>query len=239
VSSLPHVRFIIRQTNSGRAAIRNFLVSEAQYPWLLFLDGDMTIPNDRFLQNYLDCDALIAYGGYNVGQGSISNLRFRYEKACEPQHRPDERRKRPFQHFHTSNFIISRDIIIDHPFDERFRNYGYEDVFFGKQLKQAGFNISHIDNPAGFFVYEDNAHFVSKTEEGLRTLHQFATELQGYSQLLTLVDGIHLGIVKSVIRLWHRLFGAIERRNLCGQRPSLTVFKLYKIGYYITLNIRH
>jgi hypothetical protein len=57
--------------------------------------------------------------------------------------------------------------------------------------------------------------------------------------LLTLVDGIHLGIVKSVIRLWHRLFGAIERRNLCGQRPSLTVFKLYKIGYYITLNIKH
>ena len=239
VSSLPHVRFIIRQTNSGRAAIRNFLVSEAQYPWLLFLDGDMTIPNDRFLQNYLDCDALIAYGGYNVGQGSLSNLRYRYEKACEPRHRPDERRKRPFQHFHTSNFIISRDIIIDHPFDERFRNYGYEDVFFGKQLKQAGFNISHIDNPAGFFVYEDNAHFVSKTEEGLRTLHQFAAELQGYSQLLTLVDGIHLGIVKSVIRLWHRLFGAIERRNLCGQRPSLTVFKLYKIGYYITLNIKH
>ena len=82
VSSLPHVRFIIRQTNSGRAAIRNFLVSEAQYPWLLFLDGDMTIPNDRFLQNYLDCDALIAYGGYNVGQGSLSNLRYRYEKAC-------------------------------------------------------------------------------------------------------------------------------------------------------------
>ena len=239
VSALPNVRFIIRQQNSGRAAIRNYLAREAHYQWLLFIDSDMTIPSTCFLQNYLDSDALIAYGGYIVGQGNRSNLRYRYEKACEPQHRPEERRKRPFLHFHTSNFMISRNIIIDHPFDERFRNYGYEDVFFGKQLKQAGFSISHLNNPAGFFVYEDNAHFVSKTEEGLRTLYQFADELQGYSQLLTLVGGIHLGIVKGGIRLWHWLFGDIERRNLCGQRPNLTVFKLYKIGYYLTLNIEH
>ena len=235
VSSLPHVRFIIRRTNSGRAAIRNFLVSEAQYPWLLFLDGDMTIPNDRFLQNYLDCDALIAYGGYNVGQGSLSNLRFRYEKACEPQHRPDERRKRPFQHFHTSNFIISRDIIIDHPFDERFRHYGYEDVLFGKKLKQEGIAIEHIDNPMMLSNVEPNDVFVAKTEESLRTLYSFHDDLRGYSKLLTFVSGIHIRPVKSAIRLWHKLLGPIERRHLCGSHPTLRVFNIYKTGYYLSL----
>lgn len=237
IEALPYCRFIDRGTNSGRAVIRNFLARKAQYQWLLFLDCDMTIPSRQFLQNYLSADGDIIYGGYIVGEGESSNLRYIYEKVCEPQHRTEERHKRPFQHFHTSNFFVGRDILLAHPFDERFRNYGYEDVFFGKQLKQAGLSITHLDNPAGFFTYEDNAHFVSKTEEGLRTLHQFRDELRGYSQLLTFVDSIHLGIVRAVIRLWHKLFGKLERCNLCGEHPNLTVFKLYKIGYY--LNIEH
>lgn len=237
VENLPHCRFIDCGKNSGRAAIRNFLAREARYQWLLFLDCDMTILSPQFLWNYVTADGDIIYGGYIVGEGVPSNLRYIYEKVCEPQHRAEERLKRPYQHFHTCNFLISRSILLTHPFDERFRNYGYEDVLFGKQLKQAGMSISHIDNPVGFFTYEDNAHFVSKTEEGLRTLHQFHDDLRGYSQLLTFVDGIHLGAVKAVIRLWHRLFGRLERRNLCGLHPSLTIFKFYKIGYFLTLNV--
>jgi hypothetical protein len=41
--------------------------------------------------------------------------------------------------------------------------------------------------------------------------------------------------VRGFIRLWHRLFGALERRNLCSNHPSLNVFKLYKLGYYLSL----
>ena len=123
----------------------------------------------------------------------------------------------------------------EHPFDERFRHYGYEDVFFGKVLRQHKIPILHIDNPLGFCTFENNADFVAKTEEGLRTLHQFRDDLRGYSRLLTFVSGIHLPVVLSVIRLLHRLFGAAERRNLCGNNPSLTVFKYYRLGYFLTL----
>jgi hypothetical protein len=150
-------------------------------------------------------------------------------------HTAEERRKRPFMHFHTCNFLISKSLMQQYPFDERFHHYGYEDVLYGKRLRQAGIRIVHPDNPAGFFDYEDNAHFVSKTEEGLRTLHEFRSDLRGYSQMLTFVDGIHISAVKSVIRLWHRLFGTWERRNLCSEKPSLRLFKLYKLGYFLTL----
>jgi hypothetical protein len=117
----------------------------------------------------------------------------------------------------------------------RFRSYGYEDVLLGKQLRQAGIGIVHADNPVGFDTFEDNPSFVSKTEEGLRTLCEFRNELRGYNGLLTLVGGIHLGAVRSAIRLWHRVFGSMERRHLCGSRPTLTVYKLYKLGYYMNL----
>ncbi len=236
VEQLSSCRFIDRGVNSGRAAIRNFLAHEARFQWLLFLDCDMAIPSCHFLSDYLNSDVTdIAYGGYVVGPGDNSKLRYRYEKACEPQHRADERRRHPFLHFHTCNFLVRRDLMLAHPFDERFRHYGYEDVLFGKQLQAAGVSIIHIDNPAGFLVFEDNAHFVSKTEEGLRTLYEFRKDLHGYSQMLTFVDGIHIGAVKSVFRLWHRLFGKWERRNLCGSKPSLKAFKLYKLGYFLTL----
>ena len=236
LSQQSNVRIIHREQNVGRAVIRNFLCNEAQYDWLLFMDGDMTIPAGDFVRHWLDADvAQVGYGGYIVGRGEASNLRYLYEKQCEAMHRAEERRKRPFMHFHTCNFLISKALMQQYPFDERFHHYGYEDVIFGKRLRQAGIQIAHPDNPAGFFDYEDNAHFVSKTEEGLRTLYEFRKDLHGYSQMLTFVDGIHIGAVKSVFRLWHRLFGKWERRNLCGSKPSLKAFKLYKLGYFLTL----
>ena len=236
LSALPNVRYIRREQNVGRAAIRNYLAHEARYEWLLFMDGDMAIPSDTFLKKWVEADVKeVAYGGYVVGEGSRSSLRFIYEKENEPMHRAAERRKRPYQHFHTCNFLIRRDLMLANPFDERFRHYGYEDVLFGKQLKKNDVKIEHVDNPAGFFDFEDNVHFVNKTEEGLRTLHVFRKDLRGYSQMLTFVDGIHLGVVRWCIRCWHRLFGALERRNLCGQSPSLKIFKLYKLGYYLSI----
>ena len=236
LDSLPHCHYIIRGVNAGRAAIRNFLAHQARYQWLLFMDCDMTIRRSDFLTTYLNApDDEVVYGGYAVGEGPAGNLRYLYEKEAEPRHTAEERRKQPYRDFHTANFLIRRDVMLQHPFDERFRHYGYEDVLLGKQLRKAGIAIAHLDNPAGFDTFEDNPHFVSKAEEGLRTLHEFRNELRGYNSLLTLVGGIHLGIVRSAIRLWHRLFGSLERRNLCGKRPSLTVFKLYKLGYFLTL----
>jgi len=236
ITALPYCRHIIRGVNVGRAAIRNFLAQQARYEWLLFIDGDMSVTNNEFLLNYLRTDASeVVYGGYRVGEGDRSNLRYRYEKASEPFHTAEQRRQKPYRDFHTSNFLIHRDLMLAHPFDERFRRYGYEDVLFGKHLRQAGVSIFHIDNPVGFDTFEDNATFVEKTEEGLRTLHDFRDDLRGYNGLLTFVSGIHVPLVKWLFRLFHLVFASLERRKLCGRRPSLFVFKLYKLGYYLTL----
>lgn len=239
VERLPHCRFIDRGVNSGRAAIRNFLAQEAQYRWLLFIDAEMDILSEQYLHNYLNEEIEdVAYGGYVVGDGAPSCLRYIYEKKCNPQHRAEERRKRPFMHFHTGNFMVRRDILLSHPFDERFHHYGYEDVLWGKRLRQAGVTVVHPENPVGFSTFDDNPRFVTKTEEALRTLSLFRNDLRGYSKMLTIADGIHLPLVRAAIRLWHRFFGPMERRNLCGSRPSLKVFMIYKLGYFMTINNR-
>ena len=239
LASLPHCRYIRREANVGRAAIRNYLAQQSQYEWLLFLDCDMELPNEEFLHSYMESD------GDEVVDGGVSilsnpsmmgrNLRYSYEWSEQSRHAVDQRRANPHRSFRTTNFMVRRDIMLAHPFDERFVHYGYEDVLFGKELKRCRVGISHIDNPTVLTDLESNAVFVAKTEESLRTLHTFRSELRGYSRLLTFVEGIHIGAIRYGLRLWHALFGSLERRNLCGSRPCLRVFKLYKLGYYLSL----
>ena len=240
IDALDACCFIQREVNVGRSAIRNFLVQQSRYPWLLFMDCDMEIDSPHFLRRYMEADdgdvvdGGIAIGG-NGGQWK-QNLRYRYELHCAPQHTAEERTRHPYRSFRTTNFMVKREVMFSHPFDERFLHYGYEDVLFGKQLRMSGLNILHIDNPLLLTDYEPNPVFVAKTEEGLRTLHQFRNDLKGYSTLLTFIDGIHLSAVIAIIKMWHASFGRIERRWLCGNHPNLTIFKLYKLGYYLHIN---
>ena len=235
----PHCHYLIQIQNIGRAAIRNFLAKEAHHDWLLFIDSDMTIARVDYLSKYLAMEGSeVVDGGVIIGGDADTlkgNLRYLYEKTSEQEHTAEKRQQHPYQDFHTANFLIRRDLMLVHPFDERFRHYGYEDVLFGKQLRAKGVKITHIDNPLGFSIFEENTQFILKTEEGLRTLHQFQSDLRGYSRLLTLVEGIHLPIILSLIRCWHKLFGKWERKNLCGSHPSLRLFKLYKLGYYLKI----
>ena len=237
IATLVHCQYIIRKENAGRAVIRNFLAQEAQYDLLLFIDSDMSLVDDQYIRRYLaaDCDSVLDGGVRIVGDEDEwrGNLRYLYEKAEEPHHTAPERQRTPYQHLHTANLLIRRELMLKYPFDERFRHYGYEDVLLGKTLRRHRVAIKHIDNPLGFSTFETNADFVAKTEEGLRTLYEFREDLRGYSRLLTLVSGIHIPLVKSMIRWMHRLAGPAVRRNLCSTHPRLFLFKLYKLGYYL------
>ena len=237
ITQWEHCHYLRQAENIGRAAIRNFLAKEAHYDWLLFIDSDMSMVRTDYLSEYISMEgADVIDGGVAIGGDADAlkgNLRYRYEKAAEHEHTVEIRQQNPYRDFHTANFLIRRDLMLTHPFDERFRYYGYEDVLFGKQLRGDHIAITHIDNPMGFCTFESNPDFVAKTEEGLRTLRQFRDELRGYSRLITLVEGIHLPIIISLIRCWHRLFGKWERKNLCGSHPSLRLFSLYKLGYFL------
>ena len=236
IRKLPHCQFMEREQNAGRAAIRNFLAQQAQYEWLLLIDCDMVVCRKDFLMRYAENAhrAQVIDGGVVINRATPDNLRARYEKAAEPLHTAEQRQRTPYQHRHTANLLIRRDVLLQHPFDERFRRYGYEDVLLGRQLEEAHVEVLHIDNPLSFEVFESNERFVSKTEEGLRTLHQFQQELRGYSNLLTVAE--KLRPIAPLVRLWHTINKRWERRLLTGSHPSLKIFSLYRLGYFMSLS---
>lgn len=234
INGLPHCSFLKKEKNSGSAATRNFLAVHSQYPWLLFLDSDMTIPDQQFIQRYLsETQYDVVNGGIRIGEGTRQNLRYLYEKQGEPNHVVEKRNKMGFHEFRSTNFLIRRTLITQVPFNERFTKSGYEDVHYGRTLCQQGATILHIDNPLVLDDFEDNPAYLLKCERNWRTLSLFRDELQGYSRLLSLAQ--HLTPIAPLIRLWHRLFGPIERRHLTGCRPTLFVFNLYRIGYFVSI----
>lgn len=236
IDAQPGCRYLRRDINVGRAATRNLLAQTAQYDRLLFIDCHMSIIAEDFLMRYLQCvDADVAYGGYHVPEGMKEwkgNLRYRYEQARHHVISIKERQAHPYQDFHTSNFMIRRDIMLEHPFDERFRRYGYEDVFFGRKLKEAGIPVTHIDNPVGFDDFESNERFLEKTAEGLLTLSERRNDLRGYSRLLEKAEKIERWHLAGCVRLWHKLFGRLERKNLVGRHPNLALFNLWRMGTF-------
>jgi len=237
INELPHCRYIVKETNTGSAATRNYLGARSRFHWLLFLDCDITIPDEHFLERYVaDEHEGVVNGGISIidDDSLRHNLRYLYEKDAEPAHSAERRQADRYHEFRSTNFMIEREVFEACPFDERFTRSGYEDVLFGKMLKQQKVSVTHIDNPVMMTEFEPNPAYVTKIERSMRTLYTFRDELRGYSRILTFDKGIHIGAVRGFIRLWHRIFGAMERRNLCGERPCLKLFNIYRMGYYLT-----
>lgn len=246
IGDMLHCRYLRMEHNVGRAQIRNVLISESCGDYVLLIDSDLFLCDDNYLYKYATSTADVVYGGTRIGgEGFVmvdneantehlkGNLRYIYEKKAEPSHRAVFRQLRPNQEISVCNLYARRDIMEAHPFDSRFKAYGYEDVLFGKRLAESGIEVTHIDNPVLINEFEPNSMFVKKTEEAILTLCRFEQDLEGYSNLKTKVAALGRYIPLSLFRLWHRIMKNKEKRNLTGPKPSLLLFKLYKLGFFL------
>ena len=246
IGDMLHCRYLRMEQNVGRAQIRNVLISESSGDYVLLIDSDLFLCDDNYLYKYATSTADVVYGGTRIGGEGFAmvdneantenlkgNLRYIYEKKAEPSHRAVFRQLRPNQEISVCNLYARRDIMKAHPFDSRFKAYGYEDVLFGKRLAESGIEVTHIDNPVLINEFEPNSVFVKKTEEAILTLCRFEQDLEGYSNLKTKVSTLGRYIPLSLFRLWHRIMKNKEKRNLTGSKPSLLLFKLYKLGFFL------
>ena len=241
INQFLHCKYIIRETNVGRSAIRNFLASQATYPHLLFLDSDVYLPTSLFLQQYIDVmdSAAVIYGGIindNNKSKWKENLRYKYEKDSENKHDLKHRQASPYRSFCTPNFLINKEVMLNHPFDETIKAYGYEDVILGRTLEQHSITIQHIDNPILICEFEDNKAYLNKIKTALTTLFYIQDKVQNHSQLVVamhLIKRLHLTNWVSTAFLLAQ--NKIEKQLVYSKNPSLLLLKLYKIGFFISI----
>lgn len=228
INTIPGARFIERGVNVGRAAIRNWLACEAQGDWLLFIDSDMRISTDDYIIRYRDAarqwPRSVIYGSYTLAEDPEHGLRYRYEAAAQ---------NGAVRHFCSSNFMIRRDLFLAHPFDETWKEYGYEDVLFCKNMETAGIPVVHGGAPVVFTHWEGNASFMNKTEEALRVLWRHRDIMRGCSRLLELALTIRQRHLTFPFLVFYKMFGHTLRQRLVNGRPSAKWFQFYRLLYLL------
>lgn len=236
-----HCTYVERGRNVGRAAIRNILAAMSAYSHLLFLDCDVEISKPDFIGSYLaklnEADVLIGSLRFTDTGGQYRhNLRYIYERKFLDSHPVAVRMKRPYASFRTTNFMARRDVMLSHPFDESFTDYGYEDALFGKCLEQAGVSIMHTDNYVDIADYDSNATFMEKTEQSLLTLSAHAAAIGNASKVLSAYAALERTHLLPAARLVFAMTKTLIRKGATCSRPSLLCYAAYKLGFFISIH---
>ena len=132
---------VLLEANGGRARARNAGIRAADGDLIVFLDDDMTVPDDflsahaRFHQVHA---GEVAIGDIRFGPQIVPSALTRYIESRGAQRFADGE-PLPFKCFVTGNSSLSRQLLLDVGlFDEHFHAYGGEDLELGYRLHGAG-----------------------------------------------------------------------------------------------------
>lgn len=240
INAIPHSVYHETGQNHGRSWIRNWLVSQSQGAYLLFIDSDAEICNAHFVGNYLkhvEKGAVICGGILHPEEepSPTRRLRYRYEKAMEPCFTAERRNQHPYANLRTFNFMMPREVALSHPFDESITLYGYEDTLLGGMFEKEGLKVIHIDNPLINADIEENPIFLKKTEESMHSLYQLKDKMRHHSRLLTSYEKIKRFKLDVLLRIVFPLLRPVLTWHLTGKQPTVIALQFYKLAYYCTL----
>ncbi len=247
LSALKNVKYERLIKNIGRSKIRNHLASLANFDYLLFIDCDAKVINNKFIINYVDCiknNREVVCGGlvYENKKPQNHKLYFRWYYGIKREYRTiDKRIKKPFKSFSSFNFLIKKDVFQQIKFDEEILNYGHEDTLLGLELQKQTIEIYHIDNPLLHDGLEDAGQFISKTNQSVKNLKYLVKnypKLQSLTYTIKLIK--YVQFIKKIklawlFKLFYNILGNVFIKNLLSKHPSLYIFDFYKICYYFSL----
>ena len=230
-----HIRVYHSLENLGAGRMRNRLVEQARYDYLLMLDSDVlpSIPN--FLSTYLshaDPETVVV-GGFMYSRDDLSESRLlRYYYGCLVESKPaEERNTDPYRSFIAMSVLAPLSVmqLVAYPQE---MGMGYEDARFGFSLKQARIKVHHIHCPVPHSLKETSMEFLSTTRRYIRNLHKHQNILRPCGiKLLDTFDLVkRLGLVPLCSLKWKILRPFLEKQ-LCSRRPSMRLFALYKLLY--------
>jgi glycosyltransferase involved in cell wall biosynthesis len=233
--------------NLGRATIRNLMGNVASQPWLLFMDADTEVRNPDFFRNYIQYTALnsVICGGVVLQNDPPEDktflLRWTYGKKREQLSAQQRIRGNKFA-LVTTNFLINKEVFLQHGFRENIKDYGHEDTVLGYDLIKSGIRILHIDNPVLHKCPDTSLGYLQKSRKALDNLLYISQhiipdpEFRKELRMLRVRDKLSVsGLLPLTSRLFRR-FESLLVRNLTGTHPNLRLFDLYRIGYLCQLS---
>ncbi|MFT4943533.1 MAG: glycosyltransferase involved in cell wall biosynthesis [Flavobacteriales bacterium] len=241
INTLAHARYTVLDKNIGRSAIRNKLAHDATFKTLLFLDADTKIIRDDFIQKYLDHiqpNTQIIYGGICYQKSpppSDQILRWHYGNDREAL-TVKERNLHPHLRFLTLNFLIKKSVFETITFNENIPNLRHEDTLFALDAKKKNVHVGHIDNPVMHLGLENSEVFLRKSMESVDALHQFVTNglIEAHETSLSKkAISLKKNRIAAIVQAGISLGNSYMKKNLLSKKPSLFLFDIYRLGYYL------
>ncbi|GAB2952447.1 hypothetical protein GCM10027048_16940 [Hymenobacter coalescens] len=226
--------------NVGRAAVRNQLVAQARYPWLLLLDNDSLLPDNAFLARYAaareQTPALVGGTCYREQPPPQPELRLRWHYGRQREQRPGAvRQQDPYAQLTINNLLIRAEVFRRFGLDESLTRYGHEDTKFGWRLREARVPVRHLDNPVEHDGLEPAEAFLRKSADAVRNLLRlYQTEGLG-SETRLLRAALHLRRLGLAAPAGAALRAAEPwlRRRVLGAAPDLRAFDLLKLSWLL------
>jgi glycosyltransferase involved in cell wall biosynthesis len=239
----PGIHYLELKKNLGRAAIRNKLAKEATQEYVVMMDADGK-PPANFIGCYLDAvvdhqqalganQALVCVGGRRYQDDppgdQTYHLHWWYGQERESPG-PVQRQGNGWLGFQSNNFLVSRALLLAHPFDETHTGYGHEDTLWGQQFAGQHVQLRHPDNPVVHLGLEPNHVFLSKQKEAirnLRLLHQTTPHLR--TRLIDLLVRFPVlpALANTIPEAWLKAY--LTNRK----RPSLYALDLLKLKWWM------
>lgn len=238
IPNLLNCYYLVLDNNIGRSAIRNKLADRAKYEYLLFIDSDMLVTRDTFIQNYLStCEKYdVVYGGieyHTICNDNKRLLRWKYGLEREAIS-VENRNLKPFISAKFCNLIIRRDVFSRIHFDEQIKAYGHEDTLFSIEMQSKNLKVLHIDNPLLHDGLEDSDIYLKKVDVASKNLKKIA-ELHPDNLLLKTIPLLSAYNLLSkckfvpIYRFLYKIFAKGIERNLLSTQPNIRLLDFYKL----------
>lgn len=231
------VRIIVWDKNRGRAAARNRLIDETRGAYVLMLDADMLPDEPDFLQRWLDVADLqapqAAFGGLSLRHVTATALTaLHHDMFARSDCRPAiERQHSPAQFTASSNLMVRRSFLADHPFDNAFVGWGFEDVEWALRAN-AHAPVLHVDNPATHAGLDDVETLLRKSTQAgpnfarLARLHPTSVSRFAAYRVATVLRRLPLrGTLRGVS-------ANITRMSLLPTAARRMALKLFRASHY-------
>lgn len=221
-NSLKNFRLLDFKENRGRSAIRNILINESKYDRLLFIDSDMLICKEDFIEAYLKEDAPMVSGG--IGIIDDNNPDFILHKKYE--------KNRSENIATTSNLYIKKEILNEFNFID-VKKYGYEDIIFSYQVSKK-YEVKFIPNAlihCGAIRTEDYIRRLDDATEVLVDLYKnesYKEDIIGCSKLLRAY--LKIKNFRLLFLLGFNIIKPIIVKQLKSKNPNLYLMDVYKLG---------
>jgi glycosyltransferase involved in cell wall biosynthesis len=245
INSVTNCRYIKRSENKGRTATRQELAQNAAFNFLLFLDADVFPKYEDFITrfHFKDLNWDLQFGGiaYESQRPHPEEiLRWKYGIDRESL-TLQEREKDPYLSVNSGAFLIRKEVFLNINSRLNYNSYGLDNLF--KQfLQNEKVRVLHIDNPVYHLGLENTTAFIEKSKESVKT----TVELEGKGLIETDLRPIQLAYLRikklgllSVFNFIMKSFKALIEKNLKSGNPSLALFDLYRLQYYIELKSRN